>query len=140
MTAKNINYDSVTNTFTTYDSLKYNEDLTSKNLDLNDVVTYKLNNEFEVSVTIGESITMDWDGDGTETTEIVDDTNFNQKYCSAWLKLAVDRDIKCSEKVFDTSVSECIKRDSEREKSVGKDVILRIAKSREELKKLESES
>ena len=70
---------------------------------------------------------------------IVDDTNFNQKYCSAWLKLAVDRDIKYSENVFDTSVSECIKRDSEREKSVGKDVILRIAKSREELKKLESE-
>lgn len=73
-----INYDSVTNTFTTYDSLKYNEDLTSKNLDLNDVVTYKLNNEFEVSVTIGESITMDWDGDGTETTEIVDDTNLTR--------------------------------------------------------------
>lgn len=73
-----INYDSVTNTFTTYDSLKYNEDLTSKNLDLNDVVTYKLNNEFEVSVTIGESITMDWDGDGTETTEIVDNTNLTR--------------------------------------------------------------
>lgn len=73
-----INYNSVTNTFTTYDSLKYNEDLTSKNLDLNDVVTYKLNNEFEVSVTIGESITMDWDGDGTETTEIVDDTNLTR--------------------------------------------------------------
>lgn len=73
-----INYDSVTNTFTTYDSLKYNEDLTSKNLDLNDVVTYKLNNEFEVSVTIGESITMDWDGNGTETTEIVDDTNLTR--------------------------------------------------------------
>lgn len=70
---------------------------------------------------------------------IVDDTNFNQKYCSAWLKLAVDRNIKYSENVFDTSVSECIKRDSEREKSVGKDVILRIAKSREELKKLKSE-
>lgn len=73
-----INYNSVTNTFTTYDSLKYNEDLTSKNLDLNDVVTYKLNNEFEVSVTIGESITMDWDGDGTETTEIVDNTNLTR--------------------------------------------------------------
>ena len=55
---------------------------------------------------------------------IVDDTNFNQKYCSAWLKLAVDRDIKYSENVFDTSVSECIKRDSEREKSVGKDEII----------------
>ncbi len=51
-----INYDSVTNAFTTYDSLKYNEDLTPKNFDLNDVVTYKLNNQFEVSVTIGEEI------------------------------------------------------------------------------------
>ncbi len=73
-----ISYDSATKTFTTYDSLKYNEDFTPKNLDLNDIVTYKLNNEFEVSVTIGESITMDWNGDGTSTTEVVDDTNLTR--------------------------------------------------------------
>lgn len=64
-----------TNPSTVYDSLKYNEDFTPKTIDNNDVITYKLNNEFEVSVTIGESITMDWNGDGTETTEVVSSLN-----------------------------------------------------------------
>lgn len=73
-----IDYNAATNVFTTYDSLKYNEDLTPKNLDTNDVVTYKLNNQYEVSVTLGESITMDWNGDGINTTEVVDETNLTR--------------------------------------------------------------
>lgn len=64
-----------TNPSTVYDSLKYNEDFTPKTIDNNDVITYKLNNEFEVSVTIGESITMDWNGDGNTTTEAVTSLN-----------------------------------------------------------------
>lgn len=63
---------------TVYDALKYNKDFTPKIIDANDVVTYKLNNQFEVSVTIGESITMDWDGDGTATTEPVTDLNLTR--------------------------------------------------------------
>jgi flagellar hook-associated protein 1 len=61
-----------------YDSLKYNNDFSAKIFDTNDVVTYKLNNEFSVSVTMGESITMDWNGDGTETTETVDSSNLTR--------------------------------------------------------------
>jgi flagellar hook-associated protein 1 len=61
-----------------YDSLKYNENFTAKTFDANDVVTYKLNNEFSVSVKMGESITMDWNGDGTETTETVDSSNLTR--------------------------------------------------------------
>ncbi len=51
------------NTFTTYDSLKYNADYSSKNIDTNDIVTFKLNNQYSVSVTIGSTIQADL-GDG----------------------------------------------------------------------------
>lgn len=61
-----------------YDALKYNKDFTPKIIDANDVVSYKLNNEFEVSVTMGESITMDWDGDGSVTTEAVTNSNLTR--------------------------------------------------------------
>ncbi len=61
-----------------HDALKYNEDFTPKAIDANDVVTYKLNNEFEVSVTMGELISMDWDGDGTVTTEAVSTSNLTR--------------------------------------------------------------
>lgn len=61
-----------------YDALKYNEDFTPKTIDANDVVSYKLNNEFEVSVTMGELISMDWDGDGTVTTEAVTTSNLTR--------------------------------------------------------------
>jgi flagellar hook-associated protein 1 len=63
---------------TVYDSLKYNSDFSAKTFDANDVVTYKLNNQFFVSVAMGESITMDWNGDGTETTETVDSSNLTR--------------------------------------------------------------
>ena len=61
-----------------YDALKYNEDFTPKTIDANDVVSYKLNNEFEVSVTMGELISMDWDGDGSVTTEAVTTSNLTR--------------------------------------------------------------
>ena len=42
---------------TVFDSLKYNSDFTAKALyDAHDTITYKLNNEFSVSVKIGETI------------------------------------------------------------------------------------
>lgn len=63
---------------TVYDALKYNKDFTPKIIDANDIVTYKLNNESEVSVTMGELITMDWDGDGTATTEPVTNSNLTR--------------------------------------------------------------
>lgn len=47
-----------------------------KTFDTNDKVTLKLDNKSEVSVTFGESIAMDWNGDGTVTTETVDSTNY----------------------------------------------------------------
>ena len=69
---------------------------------------------------------------------IVDDTNFNQKYCQYWKDLASTASIQYTEKVFDTPVEECIKRDSEREKSIGKDVILNMNEIRLKMKKSES--
>jgi len=53
-----------------------NIDISSSNFDANDVITYKLNNEFEVSVTFGESITTDWNNDGTQITDTVDEDNY----------------------------------------------------------------
>ncbi|MDD4329711.1 MAG: flagellar hook-associated protein FlgK [Aliarcobacter sp.] len=65
---------------TVYDALKNNNDATfsPKTYNNGDIVTYKLNNESEVSVTMGESITMDWDGDGSVTTEAVTNSNLTR--------------------------------------------------------------
>lgn len=59
-------YDPITKTTQIIDSIKNDYDpvsrtITDKNLTTNDVVTYKLNNEFEVSVRIGDSLVADWD-------------------------------------------------------------------------------
>lgn len=70
--------DSSVNPSIVYDALKYNEDFTPKTIDANDVISYKLNNEFEVSVTMGELISMDWDGDGSVTTEAVTTSNLTR--------------------------------------------------------------
>lgn len=69
-----------TNPNTIYDPLKYNADFTPKTLDDNDVITYKLNNEFEVSVTMGETLIADWDNDSTtvDTAQIVDMDNLTR--------------------------------------------------------------
>ncbi|MCT7515314.1 flagellar hook-associated protein FlgK [Aliarcobacter cryaerophilus] len=64
-----------------YDSLKYNSDFTKKvDYDAGDVITYKLNNEFSVSVTYGESITGNWDGDPSTgfTNMTVDNNNITR--------------------------------------------------------------
>lgn len=76
-----------------YDALKYNSDFSAKTFDTNDVVTYKLNNQSEVSVTMGESITMDWNGDGTKTTEQVDSSNLTRALA---YKINSDPDMKGS--------------------------------------------
>lgn len=64
----------------TYDALKYNSDFTPKTMNTGDVVTYKLNNQFEVSVTIGENLTADWDNniDTPDTTQTVDKDNLTR--------------------------------------------------------------
>ena len=63
-----------------YDALKYNDDFTPKTIDTNDIVTYKLNNEFSVSVTMGESLTADWDNDSStvDTTQTIDQNNLTR--------------------------------------------------------------
>ncbi|MDD2895657.1 MAG: flagellar basal body rod C-terminal domain-containing protein [Aliarcobacter sp.] len=65
-----------------FDPLKYNSDGTPRTnaIDANDIVTYKLNNEFEVSVTMGESLTADWDNDSStaDTTQVIDLTNLTR--------------------------------------------------------------
>ena len=65
---------------TVYDALKNNNDGTfsPKTYNNGDIVTYKLNNESEVSVIMGESITMDWDGDGSVTIEAVTNSNLTR--------------------------------------------------------------
>lgn len=67
---------------TVYDSLKNNNDATfsPKTYNNGDIVTYKLNNESEVSVTIGESLLADWDNDSStpNTTQTVDLNNLTR--------------------------------------------------------------
>ena len=68
---------------TVFDSLKYNSDFTAKALyDADDTITYKLNNEFSVSVKIGETITGNWDGDPNtpDTTMTVDNDNLTRAF------------------------------------------------------------
>lgn len=55
---------------------------------------------------------------------IIDDTNFAEKHEIYWRQVASENSLEFEIKFFDTPVEECIKRDSEREKSVGKHVIL----------------
>ena len=52
-------FNTITNSTDVYDALKFNANFSPKVLDGNDVVTYKLNNEFEVSVKIGDTIDFD---------------------------------------------------------------------------------
>ncbi|HRM99626.1 MAG TPA: flagellar basal body rod C-terminal domain-containing protein [Aliarcobacter cryaerophilus] len=66
-----------------YDSLKYNADFTAKAAyDPDDTITYKLNNEFSVSVKIGETITGNWDGDPNtpDTNMTVDNDNLTRAF------------------------------------------------------------
>ncbi|RXI27766.1 flagellar hook-associated protein FlgK [Aliarcobacter trophiarum] len=68
---------------TVFDSLKYNADFTPKApYDADDVITYKLNQEFSVSVTIGETLTGDWDNDPNtpDSTMVVDNDNITRAF------------------------------------------------------------
>ena len=47
-----------------------------RNFDENDSITYKLNNEFSVSVQFGEQMNFDLDGDGIKEDITVDDENY----------------------------------------------------------------
>lgn len=57
---------------------------------------------------------------------IIDDTNFSEKHYNYWQKIASERGITFILKDFNTPLDECIRRDFEREKSVGKGVILNM--------------
>ena len=54
---------------------------------------------------------------------IIDDTNFAEKHYMYWSSLARDNSYEFEIKFFDVPVEECIRRDKEREKSVGEMVI-----------------
>jgi flagellar hook-associated protein 1 FlgK len=76
-------FNTVTKVTDVFDPLKYNSDgtvRTTNAIDTNDVVTYKLNNEFEVSVTMGESLTADWDNDSNtaDTAQVIDLNNLTR--------------------------------------------------------------
>lgn len=60
---------------------------------------------------------------------IVDDTNFAEKHEIYWTEVAQNLDINIEIKFFDVPVEECIRRDKEREKSVGKIVIYNMNKT-----------
>ena len=58
---------------------------------------------------------------------IVADTNLSPKRQQKWIDLAVTHSVKFEIKSFlDVSLEECVKRDLNRPKSVGKDVIMRM--------------
>jgi flagellar hook-associated protein 1 len=78
-------------TNTVYDSLKYKDDYSARTYTNGDVVSYKINNQYEVSVTIGDSMTMDWNGDGTATTQTVDSTNLTRALVE---KINTNADVK----------------------------------------------
>lgn len=59
---------------------------------------------------------------------IVDDTNFHPKHEKYWANIADSKSIRLDVRQFNVPVEECIERDSEREKPVGKDVILQMYK------------
>ncbi len=72
-----------TNVTDIFDPLKYNSNFTPRTtnaIDANDVVTYKLNNEHQVSVTMGQDLEADWDNDEStaNTTQVVDINNLTR--------------------------------------------------------------
>ena len=76
-------FNTSTNSKEIFDPLKYNSDFTPRTtnaIDANDIVTYKLNNEHEVSVRMGESLSADWDNDEStvNTTQVVDINNLTR--------------------------------------------------------------
>lgn len=58
---------------------------------------------------------------------VVDDTNLSPSHYAMWKGLAVEMGSKFEHKHFDTNVWECIKRDGNRQKKVGRAVLLNMA-------------
>ena len=76
-----------------------------------------------------EKLITVWEQDCVESSMkkgfnvIIDATNFNPKILKVWEQMAEIYEYKVVIKTFDTSLEECIERDSKREKPVGKTVI-----------------
>lgn len=58
---------------------------------------------------------------------IIDDTNFNPSVIDSWKELAQRLKAEIKYHRIETSVEECLKRDSQRQESVGRDVIVQMA-------------
>lgn len=58
---------------------------------------------------------------------VVDDTNLGKSHLDMWKNVATERGVQFEHKHFDTDVWECIKRDANREKQVGRAVLLNMA-------------
>lgn len=58
---------------------------------------------------------------------IIDDTNLGESHLERWKEVACQNDANFGHKHFNTDVRECIKRDENREKKVGRAVILNMA-------------
>lgn len=67
-------------TFNIKDSIKFDANLNERTFANDDVVTYKINNEYEVSVKIGDSLVADWDNDlnTPNTTQVIDKDNLTR--------------------------------------------------------------
>ena len=59
---------------------------------------------------------------------LVDNTHFSEKYIKFWKNIAGSRHIEFEEYFLDTPLEQCIIQDLQREKSVGKEVILGMYK------------
>ena len=88
-------------------------------------VVHKWSKDFELSVLIKErTLGIDFIERGYNL--IVDDTNFNPKHETFWKDIAEKYKCDFEIRFFDTSVKECIERDSKRKNPVGKSVIKRM--------------
>lgn len=59
---------------------------------------------------------------------VIDDTNMGSRYEDSWKGLADEAGAKFEKIVLDTPIEECIERDKTREKKVGRDVIVNMAR------------
>lgn len=69
--------------FFVYDSLKYNEDFTEKApYKHDDVITYRFNNEYSISLQIDQNVTGNWDNDPDtpDTTQRVTNENLTRAF------------------------------------------------------------
>lgn len=87
--------------------------------------SFKWNNEFEEEVIhIQQERGLNFLSNNFSI--IVDDTNFSPKHEEYWREISKNLGVSFNLIEFTTSVEECIRRDKEREKSVGEGVILKM--------------